>query len=185
MSRRCEKAAWIPVLKDIGFSCFLQQSKEQEQSNSMKKGLALFVFWCRKPAILENSASGLVVKNAVSASRKLSHKRTWVSEGLGLSLLSFQVFKIFLSKPCRNNPRCAAAWRAQGVIKEGRSIIYIPTTNISPRRTSWSRSSFLEVVFDQNSQRGAQMWARTPVLSLWYTQTTGGVHMNWGMSTPP
>lgn len=61
------------------------------------KGLALFVFWCRKPTISENPANGLVAKNAVSASRKLSHKRTWVSEGLGLSLPSVQVFKIFLS----------------------------------------------------------------------------------------
>lgn len=112
------------------------------------KGLALFVFWCRKPTILENPANGLVAKNAVSASRKLSHKRTGVSEGSRLSLPSFQVFKIFLSKPCQNTPRprCAAARRAQGVIKGDRSIICIPSTNISPWRTSWSSSSCLEVV---------------------------------------
>lgn len=83
-----------------------------------------------------------------------------------------------------HSPRCAAARRAQGVINEGRGIVYIPSTNISPCRTSWSKSSLLEVVFDQSSQRGAQTWARIPVLSLWHTQTTGGVYMNWAMSTP-
>lgn len=84
------------------------------------KGLALFVFWCRKPTILENPANGLVVKNAVSASRKLSHKRTGVSEGLRLSLLSLQVFKIFFSKPCQNTPLMCCSQESTRCDKRGK-----------------------------------------------------------------
>lgn len=85
------------------------------------KALALFVFWCRKPTISENSANGLVVKNVVSASRKLSHKRTWVFEGLGLSLPSLQVFKIFLSKSCQNiPPSTCCSLQSMGCDKRGK-----------------------------------------------------------------
>lgn len=36
------------------------------------KDLALFVFWCRRPMVSESSANELIIKNVVSASKKLS-----------------------------------------------------------------------------------------------------------------
>ena len=97
----------------------------------------------------------------------------------------FPGFKTFLSKPCQNTPpMCCSQDNTRGVIKEGRIVIYIPSTNIRWYRTSWSRSSFLEVVSDQNTQWGAQVWAPIPRVAfvvypnhMWSLYVLGYAHM--------
>lgn len=68
------------------------------------KGLALFVFWCRRPTILESSANGLVIKNVVSVSKKLSvTNEHGFLRAYGCILPPSRVSKYFSANPARTH----------------------------------------------------------------------------------
>lgn len=80
------------------------------------KCLALFVFWCRRATISESSANGLVIKNVVSASKKLSvTNEHGFLRAYGCVLPPPGVSKYFSANPARTDHRCAVVGRTQEV----------------------------------------------------------------------
>lgn len=73
-------------------------------------------FWCRRPVILASPANGLVIKNTVSASKKLTvtNERGFLRAQCYL-LPPSRVSKEFPANPARTHHPCAVAGRTQEV----------------------------------------------------------------------
>lgn len=135
------------------------------------KDLAAFVFWCRRPTILGSSAKELVIKNVVSASKRLSlTNEHGFLRPYGCILLPFRIWKYFWARPARMCCWIFCNWENRRDVIKGKSNgVYRPSTKMRWCRASWSMSRFREEVFDHDFQWGAQMWAPIPMLTLWYT----------------
>lgn len=140
------------------------------------KDLAAFVFWCRRPTILGSSAKELVIKNVVSASKKLllANEHGFL-RAYGCILPPFRIWKYFSARPARMHCRCTVTGRTGGMRWKGKLVGFIDLAQkwgdvgqAGPDFMKW----FLTRISNE-VPKCAQTWAPIPMLSSTSTQPHG------------